>query len=103
MSERDVLEAVWQRYSRAGSRLWRNNVGLVRDSKGHVIRYGLCPGSSDLVGITPVLITPDMVGQTIGVFTAIETKAPKGRLSKAQVNFLRMVSELGGIAREERG
>jgi len=63
--------------------LWRNNVGAFQDESGRWVRYGLCNDSvllaklvksSDLIGITPVTITVDMVGQTIGVFTAVETK-----------------------------
>lgn len=37
-------------------------------------------GIPDLICCRPLTITADMVGQTIGVFVAIETKAP-GKLS----------------------
>lgn len=59
---------------------------------------GLPPGFSDLFGLVPVEITPDMVGQTLAVFAAIEVKAPKGRLSDKQGNFLRAVTNNGGRA-----
>ena len=59
---------------------------------------GLCVGSSDLIGIKSTEITPDMVGQKIAIFTAIEVKQPNGRTSKEQINFINMVNSLGGIA-----
>lgn len=37
-------------------------------------------GIPDIIACRPLTITQDMVGQTIGVFVGIETKAP-GRLS----------------------
>jgi len=77
----------------------RNNIGAYRDDQGRVIRYGVGnPGGSDLIGWTPVLITHEMVGGMLGVFTAIEVKAPRGRPTEAQLNFLRQVQLGGGIA-----
>ncbi len=85
--------------SRAGSVMHRNNIGAYRDQTGRVIRYGVGnPGGSDLIGWTPVLITHEMVGGMLGVFTAIEVKAPRGRPTEAQLNFLRQVQLGGGIA-----
>lgn len=56
-------------------------------------------GTSDLIGWTPVLITQEMVGSTIGVFTAIETKKTKGgKTSEDQHNFIEQVHRAGGIA-----
>lgn len=56
-------------------------------------------GTSDLVGWTSVVITPEMVGGTVGVFTAIETKKSKGgRTSDDQANFIAQVTKAGGIA-----
>jgi type IV secretory pathway TrbF-like protein len=51
-----------------------------------------------LVGITPITITQDMVGKTIGVFTAIEVKTPKGKPTEEQINFIQRVRDLGGFA-----
>ena len=68
-----------------GRVLWRNNVGACVDDRGNHIRYGLANvskamnqriKSSDLIGITPVLITQEMVGYRLGVFTAREIKRP---------------------------
>jgi len=58
---------------------------------------GLCVGSSDLIGMKSVIITPDMVGKTMAVFTAIEVKTPTGKISPEQVNFLNMVKKMGGL------
>lgn len=91
-------------------RLWRNQRGLMwvgtvkaRTEKLLTLenyrRYevGLCPGASDLIGITRVMITPEMVGQTVGVFTAIEVKH-ETPVSDDQRRFIRIVSEFGGKA-----
>lgn len=59
---------------------------------------GLPPGFSDTFGLTPVVITEDMVGQTIGVFHAIEFKAPGGRVSPKQQAFIEAVQRNGGRA-----
>lgn len=106
--------------SKLGSRLFRNNVGLgwighpvihikenksVNLKKGDVVvrnaralHAGLCEGSSDAIGLTPILITQEMVGKKIAVFTAVESKTGKGKLSKIQQDFINMVIALGGIA-----
>ena len=96
-----------------GVNLWRNNVGVLKNEHGVPVRYGLCNESkaqnqivksSDLIGITPVLITPDMVGQTIGVYTAIETKAsdwwhrPSDKRADAQQAYHNIVIRAGGFA-----
>ena len=94
--------------------LWRNNVGALLDKRGVPVRYGLAnetkdenqrTKSSDLIGITPTLITQEMVGSIIGIFTALETKKsdwvfdpnPKQR-DTAQLNFHNIVRGAGGFA-----
>lgn len=84
--------------SKAGARVFRNNVGVAVAPNGGVVRYGLCNGSSDLIGWQTVTVTPDMVGKKIAVFVAIETKTQKGRASTEQKNFIERVNEAGGIA-----
>ena len=57
---------------------------------------GLCPGSSDLIGLKAIKITPEMVGTEIACFVAIEVKLLSGRVQENQINFLDMVKKLGG-------
>ena len=66
------------------------------------IETGLMAGASDQVGITSIVITPEMVGESIGVFTAIESKSLKDRWQPFQKEFLKMVADAGGIAAEHR-
>lgn len=99
MSESAIQQHIRLALSRAGSVMHRNNVGAYRDETGRVIRYGVGhPGGSDLIGWTPVLITPDMVGSTLAVFTAIEVKTPTGRPTQHQLNFITQVLRGGGLA-----
>jgi hypothetical protein len=74
----------------------RNGRSIIVGAKR--IKYGLFPGSGDFVGWTPVTITPEMVGQTIAVFTSIETKTINDNLSARQRNWFERVREAGGIA-----
>lgn len=56
-------------------------------------------GSSDLCGMTSIIVTPEMVGKPVAVFTAIETKRTKGgRTSEDQGDFIAFVRKSGGIA-----
>ena len=98
MSEKTFQEDTKYRLSQEGYTLFRNNVGLAKLADGRRIRYGLCPGSSDLIGFRTITVTPEMVGQKIAVFTAIEIKSKEGRTSKKQQNFIDRVKEAGGIA-----
>jgi len=58
--------------------------------------YRLCKSSSDLIGLRQVLTDPEHLGQTLAVFTAIEVKAPGGRLREEQRSFLSVVERFGG-------
>jgi len=52
-------------------------------------------GWSDLVGFRSVLITPEMIGETIAQFIAKEIKL-SGRLSAEQRAFGKLVESMGG-------
>ena len=58
----------------------------------------LAPGASDLIGFTPVVITQDMVGQKIAVFSAVECKTETGRASPEQLHFCDFIRKSGGFA-----
>ena len=80
-------------------RLFRNNVGSLPDPRtGRLVTFGLAPGSGDLIGWRSLLITPEMVGTTVAVFVSIEVKAPRGRVSPAQQQWLSAVQGAGGLA-----
>jgi hypothetical protein len=81
-----------------GCKLFRNNTGAIKDENGRLVRFGLCKGSSDLIGIKPTVITPEMVGKTVAIFTAIEVKTPTGKATPEQIHFIDRVKALGGIA-----
>ena len=55
-------------------------------------------GLSDLMGGSPVTITPDMVGQTVFVLTAVEVKEGNDRPTPEQLKFIERVQEWGGRA-----
>jgi hypothetical protein len=65
---------------------------------GSPVRFGLFKGSADMIGWRPVVITPDMVGQTVAVFQSIEVKTEHDRLSDEQRAWNRAVLRDGGIA-----
>mgnify|MGYP003339010958 CR=1 FL=1 len=80
-------------------RLFRNQVGQLPDPRtGRPVQFGLARGSADLIGWRTVVITPEMVGQRVAVFTSIEVKTPTGRLTPAQSAWLGTVRGAGGIA-----
>ncbi len=79
------------------ARLWRNNVGALRDQRGQLVRYGLCPGSSDLIGYRTIVITPEMVGQRLAVFAAVEVKDQAAPTEQQQA-FLQLIEQAGGLA-----
>lgn len=93
--------------------LMRNNSGALKDHEGRLVRYGLGNvskkhndqmKSSDLIGIKTIVITPDMVGQMVAVFTAIEVKREdwkrdeENKKENAQFNFIEWIKKRGGIA-----
>lgn len=97
-SEQTIQQRIRLKLSKGPVRLFRNNSGALRDERGQLVRYGLCTGSSDLIGFRQVTITPDMVGQRLAVFTAVEVKTPTGKPTAEQEQFLAMVAHFGGIA-----
>jgi len=63
------------------------------------VECGLVDGAGDLIGWTSVVITPDMVGQTVAVFTSGELKVPGGKApTKEQGNWCEAILCAGGRA-----
>lgn len=93
MAERDIQHAVRLALGKDPRVvLWRNDVGQVERKlpNGRTIhtRYGLCVGSSDLIGI----LRPS------GRFLALELKTETGRPTDEQRLFLDLVRAAGGFA-----
>jgi len=97
-SEHEIQQRIRLACGRGAVRLWRNNTGAVVDQQGRFVRFGLCKGSSDLIGLRSLEITPEMVGQRVAQFVALEVKTAQGVLSPEQRAFLRLVQQLGGMA-----
>lgn len=85
--------------TRPDARLFRNQVGSLPDPRtGRLVTFGLARGSADLIGWRTVVVTPDMVGQRLAVFTSIEVKTLTGRVRPDQQAWLGVVRGAGGIA-----
>ncbi len=97
-SEHEIQQRIRLACGRGRVRLWRNNTGALVDQQGRFVRFGLCKGSSDLIGLRVLEITPSMVGQRIAQFVALEVKTLHGVVSPEQRAFLRLVEQLGGVA-----
>ena len=116
--ESDIQARIMIALSKIGARVFRNNVGkgwIGKSERGQgklvfvgnsdvVIRNarpfhaGLCVGSADLIGWVPVVVTQEMVGQTLAVFLSPEVKTAKGRPSLEQVRWREAVQAAGGRA-----
>lgn len=54
-------------------------------------------GIPDFVCSIPTVITPDMIGQTVGIFVGIEAKTIKGKVSPLQTQCLDDIAKsMGG-------
>jgi hypothetical protein len=96
-SEHEIQQRIRLACGRGAVRLWRNNTGALVDQQGRFVRFGLCKGSSDLIGLRSLEITPEMVGRRLAQFVALEVKTESGTVSTEQRAFLRLVQQLGGL------
>lgn len=91
MKKIQILLATW------GFRMFRNNTGVLQDRNGTYVRYGLCNGSSDLIGWKQVRIEPWHIGMNMAQFVACEVKQPGKKATEEQKNFISAVIAAGGI------
>ena len=90
MSESHLVRSILLAYGTSPTiRLFRQNTGVgVGLKHSGVISFGLCKGSSDIIGIK----SPE------GRFIALECKMKPRKATPEQVQFLLMVDRMGGIA-----
>lgn len=84
------------------ARLFRNQVGTYQLPDGRTISSGMGKSTSDLVGFTSVVVTPEMVGLPVAIFTVCEVKKPgfaRSERVKAQQRFIDLVVSWGGRGR----
>lgn len=112
IDERNVQAEVRLEAGKAGVKLWRNNVGVLKDTRGVPVRYGLANDShnlnalvksADLIGWRRVLITQDMVGSYIAQIYSRECKHPNWSWTgsdreEAQLRWAMMILLDGGNA-----
>lgn len=110
-SESEIQQEIRVEAPKMGVTLMRNNQGGFKDETGRMVRFGLgneSPNqnylSSDLIGFTEIVVTADMIGKRIAVFTAVEVKREnwksgvKNEREQKQNNFIAWVKSRGGIA-----
>jgi hypothetical protein len=98
MTEQQIQQAIRLALGRGPVRLWRNNTGTLYDANGRPVQFGLCKGSSDLIGFRTITIGPEHLGQRLAVFAAVEVKSPTGRVTTEQTAFIDTVAGMGGLA-----
>jgi CRISPR/Cas system-associated exonuclease Cas4 (RecB family) len=114
--ESTIIAKVMIEATQNGWRLFRNSVGLAWQGRktGEIVgreglqtvladcrrvKYGLAKGSSDLIGWRQVVITPDMVGQTIAQFVSVEVKTREySKITPEQDNWLHQVAAAAGYS-----
>lgn len=111
-SEAAVQNAVRLEAADKGLRLWRNNVGALKDERGVPVRYGLANDSAqvnkviksgDLIGIDNRPVEAWEVGRPRGRFLSREIKKPGWTYcgdahEAAQMNWAMLVLMMGGDA-----
>ena len=96
MSEQNILAQIIKAAA-PKTRLFREHSGVYFNRNGTRITIGF-KGKPDAVGLTVLTITPEMVGKSVAVYTAIEAKKPGGSTSQAQKKVIEVLKKLGAIA-----
>lgn len=118
------MRLCWGAVAHLGSRLFRLNTGrawmsnlgpdgvtqltdgsvVIRAARSIAVGYATpdgksLNGASDLQGWTSIVVTPELVGRRVAIYTAIETKnSTGGSKRKEQKNFIEQICKAGGIA-----
>lgn len=93
----NYLKGEWGHQSWCACYINRTGCAIYED--GRRVHHGLTKkGSSDVIINGSVLITPEMVGKTIGRFGALELKKPGEKPTETQYDFLDVTRKHGGHA-----
>jgi len=110
LKESDIQNQILIELSKQGTVAFRINAGSfwageIMSNKDNMLLLknprkiqGAPEGTSDIIGLTSVMITTEMVGTRVGVFTAIEVKKPGENPKPHQKNFLKNMRDRGAIA-----
>jgi hypothetical protein len=98
VSESSIQKQIRVAVSQSGATVFRNNTGQLPDRFGRLVQFGLCKGSSDLIGWKSITITPEMNGKKIAVFLALEVKTATGKATEEQERFVKAVRNAGGFS-----
>jgi hypothetical protein len=98
MSESTIQKQIRLAVSQGGATVFRNNTGQLPDRFGRMVQFGLCKGSSDLIGWRSIVVTPEMVGKRLALFLALEVKTASGPIRPEQKIFIDNVRKAGGLA-----
>lgn len=97
MKERNIQNTIRLNCSKGNTRLFNNDQG-VAELNGRKIAYGLGKGSTDLVGVHSIVVTPELVGQRIGLAVFAEVKTATGVVKQHQKDFMQTMRDLGCIS-----
>lgn len=73
----------------ANVRLFQNDNGSAQLMDGRWVKFGLCPGSGDIIGLTTI--------RGVAVFTSIEAKVGKDIVRPKQKKWHKFITSTGGI------
>lgn len=108
--ERDILNDIRLVHGHGDVRLFRQQSGEFWAGQAVTLKDGSVlirnpyrvhvgfDGLSDLGGWRSVEITPEMVGQRVAVYVALEVKTATGRVRPQQQQFVDIVRAAGGLA-----
>ncbi len=116
MGEKRRLEFIWSKHpdtfrldagaGYVGGKVYTaKQAGIVNVKKGDLvvinpsrIAYGI-EGAGDRIGWTSTVITPEMVGKKVAIFTSVEDKSSTDRIGLKQLIWLLNIRIAGGISK----